>query len=675
MALKTNKILHFLAWTAGILITVIAVALILIALMPKHYIGDTIRTAINTKAGRDVSIDGPVRITWHWTQPRIRIEGLRLANLPGHQDADMLKIDEIDATVKIWKLLAGRTEVPRLKVVRPVLILEKGEDGKANWDFSTVSEAEAVASVALPDERGDMPLIENLSIEDGRLTYKDQAKGLNVSLKVTTAQGTDEGADFSKNGYFQLTGEGMIQKEPFTLEAHGGSLEMLRDTSKAYPLIAQITAGKTKAAIDGTFNDPLQMKGLKADVRMTGGNLADLFYLTGIPLPPTPPYTLAGALSKENDIWHFASFEGKVGGSDLSGDVTYDTGKERSFLSGNLYSEKMDVDDLGGFIGLAPTAKKLAGATEVQKLRKEKQAASPRLFPDVPLDLARLRAVDMDLTLTAKKLNAPGWPLDAMEARFDLQDGLLKIEPLRFGIANGTFDGKLTLDGRQEMPNVILVTRLDRLSLKKFFAGTRFADLSEGRFDGHIDLEGKGKSFAKVLGASDGRITAYMGGGKVSLLIIEAMDLDVAQMTPLLLDRDRATGIRCAGGDFALKNGLLTSEVFVFDTVDTQVTGKLKIDLGAETISGHLDPQPKDSSPLSIQSGVQVTGQLKNPKVAPNLIKTGARGTGAAALGALFLPAAILAFIEPASGENVDCKALSNYVDQAEKAAASPARP
>jgi uncharacterized protein involved in outer membrane biogenesis len=51
-------------------------------------------------------------------------------------------------------------------------------------------------------------------------------------------------------------------------------------------------------AIDG-------MAGVDAQLDLRGDNLADLFYLTGIPLPPTPPYQLIGHLQKQNGIWEF----------------------------------------------------------------------------------------------------------------------------------------------------------------------------------------------------------------------------------------------------------------------------------------------------------------------------------------------------------------------------------
>jgi uncharacterized protein involved in outer membrane biogenesis len=98
---------------------------------------------------------------------------------------------------------------------------------------------------------------------------------------------------------------------------------MLRNNASPYPLTFNIRMGSTLVNVEGTFADPVQMTGVNAHLGLRGDNLADLFYLTGIPLPPTPPYQLSGHLQKQNGIWGFHNFQGRVGDSDLSGELTW----------------------------------------------------------------------------------------------------------------------------------------------------------------------------------------------------------------------------------------------------------------------------------------------------------------------------------------------------------------
>src|SRR5690606_36540581 len=98
---------------------------------------------------------------------------------------------------------------------------------------------------------------------------------------------------------------------------------------------------------------------------------------------------------------------------------------------------------------------------------------------------------------------------------------------------------------------------------------TRFADTTEGLFGGKVVLTGQGASLAEVLGTSDGELAIVMTNGRISLLLMEASDLDIGQALPLFLGQDKSTRIRCGLADFTVEDGLLTSDVVVLDTDDS----------------------------------------------------------------------------------------------------------
>ena len=56
------------------------------------------------------------------------------------------------------------------------------------------------------------------------------------------------------------------------------------------------------------------------------------------------------------NVWHYDDFTGTFGDSDLAGDVSVDTGRERPFLRAKLLSRRLDFDDLAGFVGASPKA-------------------------------------------------------------------------------------------------------------------------------------------------------------------------------------------------------------------------------------------------------------------------------------------------------------------------------
>jgi len=322
----------------------------------------------------------------------------------------------------------------------------------------------------------------------------------------------------------------------------------------------------------------------------------------------------------------------------------------------------LDSHDLGGFIGLSASGK---NAAPEQKAEAAKKKASSKLIPDVPLKLNRLRSTDMDVTLNAAKINAPGLPFKGMNVRFDLQNGLLKLDPLKVVLADGTVDGSIEIDGSKDVPPMKMNLNLRSLSLKQFFGNTRFKDTTRGLFGGKINLSGTGASLADVLATSNGELTIIMSGGKMSLLLVEASDLDVGQALPLFLGEDKSTAIRCGVADFDVKDGILKSKVFVLDTNDSLLTGNVGIDMKRELINAKLDAKPKDNSLFSAQTPITVSGKLKKPSVGIDAVDAGARGTAAVVLGALLTPfAAIIPFIETGKVQNANCRSL---ISNAEK--------
>ncbi|MGZ4968384.1 MAG: AsmA family protein [Methylobacter sp.] len=649
---NSARLKAILRWIGVILLILFLAGFAAVFFMP----GDWLRNMAGTKGsallGREFAIDGDIDIDWDWTTPEVFIHKVRIANLPKSKEPDMVVIDEIDFKIKIWRLLLAELNLPKLNVIKPEIILEKVSATEKNWDFPPLSGANMASKAVLPEDRKSFPIIGSLSVHEGKLTYRDNPKKLAVTLDIDSAQGGSE----LKKDIYKLSGLGTLQNQPFSLQATGGSLSRLRDNTVPYPLALAIKMGDTSMDAEGTIDDPVKMAGVNAQLSLQGNNLADLFHLTQIPLLPTPPYKLSGHLQKQNAVWRFQKFKGQVGDSDLSGDLSYDIRKKRGFVKANLVSQLLDMDDLSGFIGATPSK---GAMSPEQKAQAEGEKSNPRLFPDVPIDLTRLRAADMEVRLKANKINAPDWPMNNLDIGFNLQKGVLRLEPFNFGVANGAVSGTLILDGQKDVPQVQSDLLIKRLSLKQFFTDPKFESLSAGYFGGQLKVSGKGHSLAEVLASSNGRIILLMTGGKISLLIIEGAGLDIGQAAPLLLGKDKSTNIRCVVGDFKVENGLLNSDILVFDTSDSNIDGNARIDLKDETLDIKVEAHPKDFSIGSARTPITVTGRLKHPTVGLDPKQLAARTAGAVVLGAFLTPvAAIIPFIELGLGKDSDCHGL-----------------
>jgi uncharacterized protein involved in outer membrane biogenesis len=651
MASSLSAIQRRLLVIFAALLAFLSVTLLLLILFSESLVRYLVERQ-GDQMGREITL-GSLELKWRWHYSALTASDIRVSNAEGYSDPDFVRIEQLYLTFRPLKLLVGDIEFGEIILTQPHINLERKDYDEANWIFAK----DKPQDDPLIEERHDFPVIQTLAVKGGKVRYQDAIKNLAVELGLDwiVGENNDDTRPEQRDG-FKISGTGTIQDEAFELEASGASLEALQDSNVDFPLALTLVMGKTTVAVEGNFRDPIRLTGIDAVLTISGDNMADLFYLTSVPLPPTPPYSLSGQLTRSGHVWGYEGFTGNVDGSDLSGDFFYETGNPRPSVRATLTSNLLDSDDLGGFIGLP-----VAGdnATPEQQKAAAEQAASDDLIPDVPLAVERLRAADLDISLNAKKIVAPALPFKGMDVHFDLQDGLLALTLKNIVLADGSLDGVVSVDARGETPAVSIDLNIRQLQLRQFFEGTRFAETTEGILGGKVSLQGTGASLADLLGVSNGKLTVVMADGTISLLLIEAADLDIGEALPILLGRDQAAQIHCGVFDFVVDEGILTSHIFILDTDDSRVFGDVHINLSDETIGAELSADPKDNSIFSVQTPITISGRLKQPTIGIDAGKAGTRALGAVALGALLTPlAAVIAFTDTGTDKDENCAAL-----------------
>ena len=652
---------------AGVVVAVIALLFALLVIGVMSFSEPIVRWLVEQRGseatGRSLRIEGSLNIDWRWGRAIVQAENFRMSNAEAYREPDMVAIEQLSFTIKPWPLMVGRFELGQVLIEKPVVILEQKSENEVNWRF-IAAEEKASDSDGEGSFLSRINLQDRLKIKNGRLVYRNAVRKLNLDLRVDTVAAENSDADNKNDPFeFSLSGSGTLQNHPMELKAFFGSLDALRNPAMSFPVRFNLDMKDTRVEIDGVLKDPINFSDVDTQLNIKGTNLADIYYLTAIPLPPTPPYTLKGRLTKKGGVWGYANFVGEVGESDLSGNLSYDVTGSRGFLQADLLSNVLDSDDLGGFIGLPPSLD-TDDVTEEQKQAALEKEASARLIPDVPLNVERLRTTDLDVMLTAKKIEAPNLPFKGMTVNFKLQNGMLKLEPFEAILADGKVKGVVEVDARSDIPPMKIQLNLRNLSLNRFFENTRFAATTKGLLGGKLSLSGRGQSLADVLGTSDGDIELIVSGGQISLLLVEASDVDLGEALPLFLGKDKSTRIRCGVADFDVENGQLSSKTFVLDTEDSMLVGDMGINLQDEKINARLDAKPKDGSVLSARIPIILSGSLKSPVVGLDREKTAVRSATAIALGALLNPfAALLVFVDSGDTKNADCRSLINEAE------------
>ncbi len=647
-----KRALRILAWTGGIILVLVALVTVAAFLFPWNWLRGPLDRRISDALGRGVAVDGPLSVHLGETL-RIVADDVRIANTPWGSQPNMVQMKRFVIAIYLPALLKGRTVLPLLQLDEPDFDLEKNAKGEANWRFAN-PEAKAIKAATVPKKRTQVPIIEHLVVQHGRLTYKDPTNKIDFSSQVSTALGVAP-----EHQQLRLEGHGTFAAEPFHLTIDGGSILALRNKSQPYPVRIEARIGQTDGGVDGTVTQPLQLAGFDLAMHLAGNDMAEVFPIFGIPLPHTAPYSLQGRLAKQGNTWSFHDFAGRVGGSDLSGNVSLTQSKPRSKLTATVRSRTLDVKDLSGLLGIKPG--------------HEQEATPPgRVLPNVPFNLDKLRAMDMDIHFTGERVLAPHLPMSDLKVAMKIDDGLAHIDLLSLDLARGDVAGSITLDGRKPQPTAEFRLKLSQIKLHDFLKATPFANETAGTMAGRVDLTGSGDSTAEIIGHSSGRLSIFMAGGSISDLIVRLIGLDVSKALGLIATKDKPVGVRCLVTDLDVHDGLATVSPMVLDTTVSDVTGKGRLNLADETLHLQLAGHPKQPSLFKVHSDVLVGGSFKHPSVGLNPAELGAQGAAAAALGALLTPfAAVLPFIDLGLGKNSPCRQL---IEQA-KTGSPPSSP
>lgn len=644
---------RILKW-GGLALATLTILLIAGALAFQwNWLKGAIQDRASSAVHRDVAIEGDIDGEWSLV-PRITISGLRVANAAWAKPEEMLRVDRLELRIDLLELLKGSVVLPEVSIVGGELHLQKNAQGETNWNFAPVSEAGAAAEATLPDERAEFPEIGRLTIERSKFTYNDPSREIDFDGQITQAKGEGQAAQDTVS----LVGKGTLEERPLTIRARGASVIQLRDEAAPYPVNIELSVGDTHIAFDGSLN-PLQPGTFDIALDLSGPSLSELFPVFGIPLPPTPPYSLTGRLKRNGANWTVDGLDGRVGDSDLTGNLTIDADRAPPFMRAKLLSHLLDFDDLAGFIGATPETSDGETASQQQREASREAEQDQRILPNMAIDLDRLRAMDMKVGYSANRINAPNMPLENFDATLTLEKGLLTLKPLEFATAGGTIGGTLILDGRKQMPRVTADLLLRGLSLKPFFAVGDMADLTAGRFGGRIELVGHGRSLAEVLSASNGQAAVAMHGGSVSPLFIEMIGLDIAESLAVVVsDTSTPVPIRCAFGRFKVEDGWMRTDGIVVDTTDSTLIAVGAVNLGAEKLSLTVHAQPKDASPLSANAPIAITGRFHDPSIAIDPTRTAGEGLFDRIISLADPILALLPFVDLGTAEDRYCPAL-----------------
>lgn len=678
------RLRKILGWCLASLLLLIAALMLFLVLFDWNLLKPTINARVSEALNRPFAIEGNLAVTWQrepdepglraWVPwPHVSAEQLSLGNPDWAKGEHFVALQRVEASLSPVPLLWKTVSIPRIQLTGADAALERLADGRANWTFD-LGEQE-------PEEQTASPWVMDIGtigFDTARVSVEDRVSQASVKLQVEplgepiafteivgkSVSQSDEGAAEPQDYAFAWQASGRYKEQALSGAGRIGGLLALQDARLPFPVQADVRAGTTRVQVAGTLTDPKNLGALDLRLRLSGASLGNLYPLTGVTLPDTPAYSTDGRLvaqlqDADGPLFRYEKFNGRIGDSDIHGDLTFVARKPRPKLSGTLVSNQLRFADLAPLIGADSNAEKQQrGAPSVQPGNK--------VLPVEAFRTERWRDMDADVSFTGKRIvHSEQLPFTDLFTHVVLNDGKLSLEPLRFGVAGGRLDSTLRLDGSATPLRAQAQLRARNFRLRQLFPNVEVMQSSLGALNGDAALSGTGNSVATLLGSANGHLKLLINDGRVSRNLMEIAGLNVGNYLVGRLFGDNEVEINCAAANLDIKQGVMRPQLMVIDTENALIGVDGTVNFGSEQLDLTITPESKGLRIFSLRSPLYVRGTFKNPNPGVKAGPLVLRGAGMLALGALVAPAAgLVALVAPSGDQPNECEPLLQQIRQ-----------
>ncbi len=603
-----------------------------------------VESQASTALGRKVTIQHLEVHLGRVTQ--IAASGVAIANPDGFaKPGDFLTIDRlaVDADVLAY-IRRGVLMLPVIEIDHPCADVRQLASGQNNYTLHMAS----------GKSTGKPPEIGSLVINDGEATVVVPEYKTNFKLTVSTRPAPNGSA--IKGDEIVVDALGLYSGQPVTGRFIGGALLSLRDPSNPYPVDLHIQNGTTRVSLIGTVSQPLTFGGANLELSLSGQDMANLYPLTGVPIPATPPYSLKGRLDYAKNAIRFENFEGRVGSSDLAGTISETTPADgKRLVTADLASRQVDLTDLGGFLGAQPGKTTTPGQDAATKAKLALANANPKLLPETQFNLPKINTANVELRYKGAHIINKNVPLDDVVVELSIENGRIKLHPLNFAVGSGTIASDVDLNPVDGVLHTKANIDFRQLPLARIMASTH-AFAGDGVVGGTAHLTATGNSVAAMLGHGNGGLQLFMNqGGDVSALLVDLAGLQVGDAVLSALGVPNKTKIQCLVSDFTLKDGQVNTNALLLATSEANILGAGTVDLRQEKLNLALRTEATHFSIGSLSTPINITGTLKSPSVLPAARPLAERAVPAISLGVLFPPLALIPTIRLGLGDKNAC--------------------
>lgn len=562
-------------------------------LLPYVELAGYVVDRASAAAGRRVTIES-LRVTPGYNL-QLALRGVRLANIAGGTQPDMLTLASLELELELWPLLLRREiVVPSLTVDGLTMLLERNARQERNWRFNETPPQRPSTPGPDPESRRGIPFVQNLQLTGSRITIRTSSgKPLEVRLDSVglAAPATDQPV--------RLTAHGAYNDVPMVLAMTLGSFNEVWDVPKPVPMELRATAGgSTVLTLRGTTTDPLNFDGIAADLTLEAPTPATLLALGGASGGPAVPVRLAGRMERQGDSWKLTAVDGALDGAPLAGPLLQmdeGSGGQPDKITAQLNFTRLDLNRLLG----TPSA---AGAP-------------PSDDADLPLIVEEKPDPKVEARLTAGDLRYGSVRASEVRLQAAVTEGRIVVDDLSMR----SFGARITARGQLERRGAevavlagIGMREGDLDTLRRAF-GLRPLPIA-GRVEARVIAQGVGRTLNAVSRTANLSAVVAMNNGQVQREIIEMASTDIRSLfrTPRGM-----TPVSCLLAVAEIRRGVGEVAPLRIEAGTGTIAGIASFDLNRRQLDLVIGSESATTSFFALDIPMRVSGSFASPSIRP----------------------------------------------------------
>jgi uncharacterized protein involved in outer membrane biogenesis len=238
--------------------------------------------------------------------------------------------------------------------------------------------------------------------------------------------------------------------------------------------------------------------------------------------------------------------------------------------------------------------------------------------------------VDVSIDLTAPAGALGGFRFEKLASTVRVAPGRLRVNPLRFGMFAGAYDGQLEVSLARSTPDIAVSGRVQGMDVSTMLQEATGSSSMSGRLGGTFSLTTRGTSEHEMLAAARGAGNATIADGEIPrLAMVRSIVLAFGRPAADVPATDRGSRFTRIDSTFTIADQTMRSQNITFASPDFDMTGggSVRLPSGAVDMAGNVVL----SRELTAQAGVDlrryaqengrivvpatITGTLSDPSV------------------------------------------------------------